>query len=133
MEALKILLVDDNVKFINSAVRYLNSSLNFELISWAESGEDALQKLDDFEPNLIIMDISMKGLNGLETTKKIRKAHPNIKIIVLTIGKEGEYRGEAIAAGANDFLSKSDFGPLLFGKIESLFGKSFSKKSPKKE
>ncbi len=133
MEKLKILLVDDNIKFINSAVRYLNSSLNFELLTWAESGEDALQKLDNFEPNLIIMDISMKGLNGLETTKKIREDNKNIKIIILTIEKSSEYRKRALLAGANDFLSKSDFGPILLGKIENLFGKSTLKKNSKKK
>jgi two-component system, NarL family, response regulator DegU len=131
MEALKILLADDNSKFRNSAIRYLNSSLNFELLTWAESGEDALKKMEAFNPNLIIMDISMNGINGFETTKKIRRTNIKVKIIVLTLGKDLEYRNQALAAGADDFITKSDFGPVLLEKIERIFGKSTIKKSSK--
>jgi CheY-like chemotaxis protein len=131
MEALKILLADDNSKFRNSAIRYLNSSLNFELLTWAESGEDALKKIDAFNPNLIVMDISMKGMDGLTATKTIRRTNEKVKIIVLTFGKDMEYRNQALSAGADDFITKSDFGPALLEKIEILFGKNVIKKSSK--
>jgi len=131
METLKILLVDDNSKFRNSAIRYLNSSLNFELLTWAESGEDALKKIDAFKPNLIIMDISMKSMNGLEVTKTIRSTNKKVNIILITIGTDQEYRNQALSAGADDFITKSDFGPILTEKLEKLFGKEIIKKNPK--
>lgn len=131
MEALKMLFVDDNSKFRNSAIRYLNSSLNFKLLTWAESGDDALIKVDAFKPDLIIMDISMKGMNGLETTKTIRRTNDKVKIIVVTLGKDPEYRNQALSAGADDFITKSDFGPTLLEKIEKIFGKGIVKKNSK--
>jgi DNA-binding NarL/FixJ family response regulator len=77
------------------------------------------------------MDISMKGMNGLETTKTIRRTNDKVKIIVLTLGKDLEYRNQALSAGADDFITKSDFGPTLLEKIEKIFGKSTVKKSSK--
>jgi DNA-binding NarL/FixJ family response regulator len=75
-------------------------------ISEAKDGEDALKKVDALSPDLIFMDIKMPGESGLELTKKIKKQHPEIIIIMLTAYDMPEYREAAYQNKADYFLSK---------------------------
>ncbi len=121
MKALKILLVDDNNNFRNSALRFINSNLRFEILMWASSGEEAINKIDSNNVDLVIMDIAMEGINGLEAAKKIREVNKTVKIILLTIADNYEYKNQAKIAGADDFISKFEFTDLLIPTVNKIF------------
>ncbi len=123
MKALKILLVDDNNNFRNSALRFINSNLRFEILMWASSGEEAIERVNsnNVGVDLIIMDISMDGINGLEAAKRIRAINKTVKIILLTISDNLEYKDMAINVGADDFISKFEFTDMLVPTVNKIF------------
>ncbi len=121
MKALKILLVDDNNRFRNSALRYLDSNLRYEYLVWASSGEEAIEKVETYKPDLIIIDIAMTGMNGLDTTKLIRTKNSTVKIIILTINNDQIYHDKALEAGANAFISKPEFASMVVPKVKEIF------------
>ena len=79
------------------------------VINAVADGGEALREVDPFLPDLIFMDIKLSGENGLELTKKIKAAHPNIIIFIITSYDLFEYRDAASRCGANRFLAKASF------------------------
>ena len=102
----KTLLVEDNTAFRQSLREILHTQFPSMAIEEAIDAEEALQKVDAFLPNLIFMDIKLPNGNGLDLTKKIKKEHPEMSIIILTSYDFLEYRQAAAQYGANHFLSK---------------------------
>lgn len=121
MKALRILLVEDNFNFRNSAIKFINSNLRFEVLTWVSSGEEAIKKIEANGLDLVLMDISMEGINGIEAARKIRSLNKSIKIILLTMTDNNEYKNEAFAAGANDFIPKVEFSDKLIPAINNIF------------
>lgn len=102
----KILVVDDNAK--NRAVVVgLFTPLGFEVLE-AVDGQDALKKAEDYQPDIILMDLIMPGLDGFETTRRLRKmpAHKKTAIIAVSASAFGEDRQKSLDAGCNDFVAK---------------------------
>lgn len=117
MEKIRILLVDDSQRFRESALRFINTHINYSVLSWATSGEEAIKKIHQFNPDLILMDISMPGMGGLEATKVIKEIQSKTKVFILTISSGSEYNEEAFSAGADYFITKSDFATKLIPAI----------------
>jgi len=107
MDIFKILLVEDNAAFRQSIKEIIQTEFTSIGIEEALDTNDAMQKVDAFLPNLIFMDIKLPSGNGLALTKKIKKEHPEINIIILTSYDFLEYRLAATQYGANHFLSKA--------------------------
>jgi DNA-binding NarL/FixJ family response regulator len=123
MRKFKILIVDDNNPFRQALKESLQMSFPTAAISEVADGGEALREVDAFLPDLIFMDIKLPGENGLELTKKIKAAHPNITIFILTSYDIPEYREAAFKCGADRFLSKTSFNPM---ELEDLV-KSYQK------
>ena len=102
-----ILIVEDNKIFRQSLKEMLCNAFPSMLIEEAKNGKDALQKIEDHTPDFIFMDIRLPRASGVTLTKKIKTAHPDIIIAVLTSYDLAEYRNAALQSGANYFLSKS--------------------------
>jgi DNA-binding NarL/FixJ family response regulator len=102
----KTLIVEDSAFYRQLLNEALHSRFPSMDISEAKDGEDALKKVDALSPDLIFMDIKMPGESGLELTKKIKKQHPEIIIIMLTAYDMPEYREAAYQNKADYFLSK---------------------------
>lgn len=103
----RTLIVEDNVVFRESFREILRIRFSHMVVDEAADGEEALQKVDTLQPDLIFMDIELPGENGLELTKKIKTHYPAIVIIILTNYDLPEYREAADQYGANHFISKS--------------------------
>ena len=103
----KTLLVEDNIAFRQSLKEIIHAQFPSMAIEEARDAEEAMQKVDSFLPNLIFMDIKLPNGNGLDLTKKIKKEHPEMSIIILTSYDFLEYRQAASQYGANHFLSKA--------------------------
>jgi DNA-binding NarL/FixJ family response regulator len=109
MEKFRILIVDDNVFFRKALMERLQMSFPAVAINEVADGGEVLREVDAFLPDLIFMDIKLSGENGLELTKKIKAAHPNISILIITSYDLFEYRDAASRYGANRFLDKASF------------------------
>lgn len=107
MIKIRTLVVDDSLEFIKVVERYLSRSQQIELVDTALSGEEALLKAQAEKPDLILMDLIMPGINGVEAARRIKEALPQTTVMLLTLYDMEEYRTEAILAGADDLFHKS--------------------------
>jgi len=114
----KILVVDDEVKMCFTLTKLFE--LSKYPVAVAHNGLEALDQIDTFQPNCILLDIRMPQMNGVEVLKKVRQTHPDIVIIMTTAVATEESRQECLEAGAADYLIKPiDFKSLL-EKIQKL-------------
>jgi DNA-binding NarL/FixJ family response regulator len=118
---IRILLVDDNPEFLKSATQFLSAEPRIEIIGQALSGRNALEQMALWHPDLVLVDLAMPEMNGLDVTSRI-KAQPGAPhVIILTLYDNLEYRAEARAVGADGFIAKSEFGEQLLSLIYRLF------------
>lgn len=121
MPPIRILLVDDNPEFLESAAGYLATQPDLSVVGRAQSAQAALEMIAALQPDLVLMDIAMPGINGLEATRQI-KARPSApRVIILTLHDNPEYRRAAADAQADGFVAKSEFGTRLLPTIRALF------------
>jgi DNA-binding NarL/FixJ family response regulator len=112
MKKFRILIVDDTDTFRQILKTTLQVSFPTIAIHEAADGGEALREVDAFLPDLIFMDIKLPGVNGLELTRKIKAAHPNITIFILTSYDIPEYQEAAFQYGADRFLPKTSLNPV---------------------
>jgi len=128
MNKIRLLLADDHPLIRAGFKSMLVKNEHFEIVGEAENGTDLLALTDELSPDMILTDISMPGMNGLEALQKVKKQYPDIKCIVLTMHEEREYIMNALKTGAEGYLLKSIEGPELEKAILVVFhgGKYFS-------
>ncbi len=118
----KTLLVEDSVNLRQLLKEMLHEHFPLMIIEGAGDGNEAAEKVESLSPDLIFMDIKLPGESGLELTKKIKKNHPNIIIIILTSYDLPEYREAAVSYGADAFLTKdSTTEAKIVTLVESYF------------
>ena len=104
----RVLIVDDHAFVRRGVQSILNSFPEWELCGEADNGNDAVRLSETLKPEVIIMDISMPGLNGIEAMRTIHKNHPETKVILLTLHENDELVRSAFRAGARGYLLKVD-------------------------
>jgi DNA-binding NarL/FixJ family response regulator len=107
MERIKIMITEDQDLIRSSLQIVLNIEADMEVISVAENGERALKLCEEEVPDIILMDIHMPVMNGIEATKVIKERFPQVKIMILTTFQEMEYVIDALQAGAEGYLLKA--------------------------
>jgi DNA-binding NarL/FixJ family response regulator len=107
----RVLIVDDQEPFRSAAKLVVELTDGFDLAGEAASGEDGVAMFADLAPDLVLMDIKMPGMDGLEATRRILADDPNARVVVLSTYEAGEFESRALDAGAIAFISKSEFGP----------------------
>ena len=118
--ALRILLVDDSPAFLHAATRALAPDSRIDIVGKASSGHEAIALVPQVQPDVVLMDVAMPGMNGFEATRQI-KAQPNPpRVFVLTSHDLAHYRTAAEAAGADNFVNKADFGTELLPLIDNM-------------
>jgi DNA-binding NarL/FixJ family response regulator len=121
----KTLIVEDNDGFRQALRSLLSSRYPFMSFKEARDGKEALNEASSFDPDLIFMDIKLPGENGLELTRKIKAANPEVKIVILTNHDLPEYREAVRAGGADHFLTKaSSKASEIFALVDHLFSKT---------
>ena len=103
---LRTLVVEDNIGFRESLINLLGDCFSTMVFEKASSGEEALNKLHQFPPQLVFVDIHLPGQNGLQLSKTLRSKYKNAVIVILTNHDGPEYRQAANQCGANFFVSK---------------------------
>lgn len=120
MKPITVLLAEDHT-IVRKGLRTLLSHVeNIEIIGEAENGREAVKLVSRFRPDVVVMDISMPMLNGLEATIQIKKTHPRTKVLILTMHTNEEYIFEIIKAGASGYIVKKAAPEELIMAIQSV-------------
>jgi DNA-binding NarL/FixJ family response regulator len=116
----RLIVADDHVMFRKGLRRILEKDPNIQIAEETGDGIELLSLLQRVTADLVILDISMPGLRGIEAIHEIRKGFPGVRILVLTMHKEREFLHQALAAGAQGYLLKEDTDTALFSAIEGI-------------
>lgn len=118
--AITVSIVEDNEKLRGTLARVLNRAEGFRCISQYPSAEDALKDLPTTKPDVVLMDINLPGINGVECVRQLKKIAPEILIIMLTVYEDTENIFEALTAGASGYLLKRTTSPELLAAIREV-------------
>ena len=118
---IKILIADDHPVVREGLVTMLSRENNIEVVGEAENGAEAIKKAGELGPDIILMDLRMPEVNGVEAMTQIKGTHPNINFIVLTTYDNDEYIFKGIEAGARAYLLKDSPREELFKAIEAVY------------
>jgi DNA-binding NarL/FixJ family response regulator len=119
-KAYRVILADDHILVRRGLKRILEEKANLEIAAEVGDGLELLSILNKMQPDLILLDVSMPNLRGIEAIPEIRHIRPGVKVLILTMHKEEEYLYQAISAGADGYLLKDDAEKELFSAIDSI-------------
>jgi DNA-binding NarL/FixJ family response regulator len=126
MKKVKLLVADDHKIFRQGINKLLEEESDLQVVGEAADGREAVKKATELKPDVILMDIAMANLNGLEATKQIKKVLPSVKVIMLTMHKNEEYILQSFQAGASGYILKEGAVEELVSAIRSIHSdKSF--------
>lgn len=120
MHSYKILIADDHALFREGLKRILAEARRLKVVGEVADGLELLKILNRITPDMIMLDISMPNIRGIEAIREIKTVQPNAKILVLTMHRDMEYLHQAISSGAHGYLLKEDADRELFLAIEKV-------------
>lgn len=121
MKPKSILLVDNNERFLHSAVRFLATDPCLAVVGWAFTAKDAFKKISLYQPDLVLLNINLPDNSGFEMINVIKKMPSVPKIILTSFYDDAQYFESAKTYGADGFISKTDFGSQIGNIINNLF------------
>ena len=119
---IKLLLVDDHPIVLDGIKSHLRAQPEFEVVGDATNGQEAIRKAKLTLPDVVLMDISMPQMNGLEAMSTLRKQVPNAKILILSMHDSREYIAQVVRSGARGYLLKDSAPAELVNAIQSVHG-----------
>ncbi|MEN6307608.1 MAG: response regulator transcription factor [Anaerohalosphaeraceae bacterium] len=120
--SIKIILADDHVILREGLARALQSETGFDIVGQVGDGHSAIKLIREKSPDVVVMDIGMPELNGIETTRIINKEFPQVKVIGLSMHSNDKYVREMFRAGASGYLLKNCAFEELIGAIRTVMG-----------
>jgi DNA-binding NarL/FixJ family response regulator len=122
----KILVVDDSDRFRQFLVLSLRRRAEFQLINEASDGLEAVERAEELKPDLILMDIGLPGVNGIEAWRRIQKVSPNSKILFVSLESSADVVREALDLGAKGYILKADAASELLPAVDAVLqGKQY--------
>lgn len=122
----RIFIVEDHTLLRAGLRALLSQDPNLEIVGEADNGRDAIRAIGTLAPDLVLMDLSMPGMNGIEAMRDIKRRNPETRVLVLTIHKTDEYIHESLRAGANGYILKDATHDELRVAIRSVLnGKTY--------
>ncbi|CAN5588303.1 hypothetical protein BH23ACT3_BH23ACT3_15720 [soil metagenome] len=109
----RVVIVDDQAPFRAVARTVIMVSPGFEVVGESASGEEAVTVSRELEPDLVLMDINLPGINGIEATRQIVDERPGTAVLLLSTYGVGDLPADALTCGATDYVHKEDFGPAV--------------------
>jgi len=120
MSKIRVLLADDHTIVMQGLRALLDSQEDIEVVGEAEDGRQAFEKTKELIPDIVVIDITMPNLNGIEATRQIKKLSPEIKVLVLTVHDNEEYIHQILQAGASGYLLKESAVTDLVSAINAV-------------
>lgn len=120
MKKIRLLLVDDHEIIRVGLKNFLQTQSDFEVIAEANNGEEAVDRAMEFHPDVILMDISMPGVDGMEATRRLRVLCPECLILALTVHDDKQYLMQMLAAGASGYITKQAAADELVEAIHTI-------------
>ncbi|MBI9046872.1 MAG: response regulator transcription factor [Anaerolineaceae bacterium] len=121
MTQIKIVLVEDHTIVRKGVRALLEYEEDFEVLAEASDGREAVKKVEQFHPDVVLMDISMPRLNGLEATRQIKQRYPETSVLVLSMYETKEYIFQFLQAGASGYLVKHSAPKELIWAIRTVY------------
>jgi two-component system response regulator NreC len=123
---IRVLLAEDHTIVRKGLRSLLDGEAGIEVIGEAEDGREAIEKVGQLLPDVVLMDIAMPGLNGLEATRRIKKRFPQVQVVILTVHANEEYIFQILRAGASGYVVKQAAPTELLSAIQAAYrGESF--------
>jgi DNA-binding NarL/FixJ family response regulator len=123
---IKIIIVDDNPIFLEGITTFLSKESTYEIIACFESGNVLLDHINNYNPDLVLLDIEMPGLNGIETARTLNWFRTEVKLIAITMYQDGVYLKQLIEAGFHGFVNKNNVYKNLPQIITSVLRNEFA-------
>jgi DNA-binding NarL/FixJ family response regulator len=117
MSPYNIMLADDHVLVRQGLRRIIEAFPNLKVVAEVGDGVKLLQLMDGIIPDMVVLDISMPNLGGLEAVSEIKMRHPKVKVLMLTMYRDKEYLNQALSSGADGYILKDDADTELFAAI----------------
>ncbi len=112
-----VVVVDDQLVFRQVAREVIAATPGFEMLGEAASGEHTLGVVEELHPDLVLLDVRMPGIDGIETAARLREAHPGVVVVLISIDEAPYLPGGVQSCGAAELLRKQDFGPSALRRV----------------
>lgn len=120
MDTIKLMLVDDHDVVRTGLRSYLETQPGFEVIAEAKNGLQALEKAREAQPDIVLMDITMPDMDGMEATQQLKNLYPDCQILVLTVHADKQYFMKMLSIGASGYLTKQAAADELVAAIQAV-------------
>lgn len=117
--AVSVLIVDDQAPFRRAAAAVVRVTGGFEVAGEAGSGEEAVELTETLAPQLVLMDINMGGISGIEATRRITTGFPGVVVVLLSTYQADDLPADAATSGAVAYVNKEEFGPQVLEDVWS--------------
>lgn len=118
---IRVLIADDSPMALRSVCKYLELEKDLEIVGTARDGQHALHQVKRFRPDLVLTDLSMPRMNGLETAAELRKAFPQVRVLIFSELSGLSLSEECLRSGADGFVEKSQMPEKLMQEVRKLF------------
>jgi two-component system invasion response regulator UvrY len=112
-----VLGVDDQVVFLDVARDVVAATPGFRWVGSASSGEEALEAVRDLEPEFVLLDVRMPGMDGIETARRICESHPDVVVVLISVEESPAIRPAIEASGAATLVRKQELGPAMLRRL----------------
>jgi DNA-binding NarL/FixJ family response regulator len=111
--AVPVLIVDDQIPFRRAARLVMAATPGFEVVGEAVTGEEAVEQFEALDPGLVLMDINLPGISGIEATRRITESHPDAVVLLLSTYRADDLPADAGSCGAAGYVNKEQFEPAV--------------------
>ncbi len=117
---IKVFLADDHAVVRDGMTALMNAEQDIQVVGTASNGQQAVQQIKQIQPDIVVMDIAMPELNGIDATRQISENHPEVKVIMLSMHDSSEHIYQALKAGAKGYLLKESAGKEVVTAVRAV-------------